>query len=157
MENDYVMKRLLSLFLLSTLLIGCNKQNNTETSHNEPHYAEVEELHIQWNDLFSQSEALYCAYVYSVSCTLCSYLRKDIVEFAKSNSIPFYFIYPSDDIPFVSDPAIADSSLGAKRIEDVYCFSTPTLIEIKDKEVINYLRDYYDIKDYMKRFEPELE
>ena len=154
MENIIVMRHLFPLFMITiTLLCGCNDQYQEVPPEREPHYSEVENLHIEWKDLFSQEDEFYCAYVYSVSCVPCSMLREQVINFAKENHIKFYFIFPSGDIPFVEDPVQADNSLGASKIEDVYCYNTPTLIEITNHTISKYLRDYYEIKGYMESYQ----
>ena len=153
MENSHVMNRLLSLFIMSvTLLTGCNKQKEPTPSGKDPHYNEVEELHIGWKDLFNQEDDVYYAYVYSVSCVPCSSLREQVTTFAKGGYVHFYFVYPSDDVPFIDDSVQADNSLGATKIEDVYCYSTPCLIEISDHVITKYTRDYYEIKTFVESY-----
>ena len=77
------MKRLLPFVLLPIfLLAGCQKNNKNTSSFIEPHYEEVEELHIEWKDLLNQKEEQYFAYVYSVTCTPCSMLREEVINFA---------------------------------------------------------------------------
>ena len=147
------MKRLLPLVLISLFLsTGCQKNNKNTSSFIEPHYEEVEELHIEWKDLLNQKEEQYFAYVYSVTCTPCSMLRAEVISFAKEKKTNFYFIYPSDDIPFTKDENLADASLGKNRIEDVYCYSTPTLIGIDNKTITKYSRDYYEIKGFIESY-----
>ena len=147
------MKRYLLLLIPLILCSGCKKQNNEQSSSfSSPHYNEVEELHIHWNDLFLQKDNEYYAYVYSVTCPPCSSLREEVITFAKSGRISFYFIYPSDDVPFIEDMELAESSLGATEIEDVYCYSTPTLIGITNKTITYYSRDYYNIKNQIESY-----
>ena len=149
------MKKVIPLILLSAaILCGCQKSEEPSTSsYTEPHYSEVEEMHIEWKDLFNQVDDQYYAYVYSVTCTPCSILRQEMIEFAKSGKVHFYFIYPSDDVPFVNDPDLADASLGATSLENVYCYNTPTLIEITAEAVTKYSRDYYEIKSFIESFD----
>ena len=151
MENRDVMKRLLSIFALPIVLLSsCNKQKEPIEPDKDPHYEEVENLHIHWEDLFKQEDDKYYAYVYSVTCVPCSMLREQVTTFAQSGKVKFYFIYPSDSVPFVEDPTIADGSIGATSIENVYCYSTPTLIEINEHTITSYSRDYYEIKNFME-------
>lgn len=148
------MKKLfVPLLIVCFALCGCtNKQGNTSSSFDGPYYKEVEDLHIGWDDLFNQKENQYYAYVYSVTCTPCSMLREEVIEFARSGKVPFYFVNPNDDIPFVNDAETADASLGATSLENVYCLSTPTLIGITDKTVTTYSRDYYQIKGFIESY-----
>ena len=148
------MKKIIPLILITlSSICGCQKKDNSSTSsYVEPHYNEVEELHIEWKDLFNQSENQFYAYVYSVTCTPCSMLRTEITEFAKSGKVKLYFIFPSDDIAFTNDETLADASLGATSLENVYCYSTPTLIEITANAVTKYTRDYYEIKSFIASF-----
>ena len=153
MENRCVMKRLKSLLFIPLIVLsGCAKQKEPEEPKQEPHYEEVENLHIKWENLFNQEDDKYYAYIYSVTCVPCSMLREQVIEFAKASYVHFYFIYPSDEIPFVENPAQADGSIGASSIENVYCYSTPCLIEITDHTITNYSRDHYEIKDFMETF-----
>jgi|GEM_PF-6953436 len=144
---------ILMLLLSSSLLCACN---NTETAvsssraPSKPYYEEVESYHIHWDDLFAQEGNPYYCYIYGLACNACSSLREQATTLAQSSNIPFYFIYPNDDIPFVEAPAIAESSLGATTLDGVSCYSTPTLIEITDHTVTEYLRDYYQIKDFIE-------
>ncbi len=149
------MKKIIPLILITlSSICGCQKKDNSSaSSYVEPHYNEVEELHIEWKDLFNQSENQYYAYIYSVTCTPCSMLRGEITEFAKSGKAHLYFIFPNDDVPFVNDEALADASLGATSLENVYCYSTPTLIEITANAVTKYTRDYYEIKSLIASFD----
>ena len=133
-------------------LAGCGKNKGATSSYNEPHYNEVEEYHIEWKELFNQDNDSYYAYVYSVTCTPCSMLREEIINFAKGHYVNFYFIYPSDDISFTEDSSIADASLGKSSINDVYIYTTPTLIGITNKTITSYSRDYYEIKAFIESF-----
>lgn len=151
------MRKIFALLIVtSALLIGCKKQSKdtsiSESIYKDPHYSEVEDLHIEWKDLFLQSQDDYFAYVYSVTCTPCSMLREQVVEFARRSDVNLYFIYPSDDVPFVKDEDLADSSLGATDIKDVYCYSTPTLIEITNKVVTKYSRSYSEIQSFIESY-----
>ena len=148
------MKKLLPLFLvLFATFSGCAKKNNeegeSEKIYEEPHYNEVEDLHIHWDSLFNQLDDKYYAYVYSVTCTPCSYLREKVTSVAKTGEISIYFVFPSDDVPFTEDMDLALSSLGKEKVEDVYCYSTPTLIEITNKVVTLYSRDYNEINNIL--------
>jgi len=146
------MKHLTLLLASLSLLVGCsNKQeiNDKESTFHEPRYGEVENLHIHWNDLLNKEDDVYYVYVYSVYCTQCSRLREKIVNFAKSNIVKFYFIDPDDDIPFTEDESLIEKSLGANKIEDVYCYILPTLIGISKHEVNYYSKDYNEINDFI--------
>ena len=148
------MKRLFAfLIICSTMLIGCQKQNDTSSSYRyEPYYKEAESFHIEWNDMFKQSEDKYYVYAYSIACVTCSMLREQVINFAKASYVPFYFIYPSDDMVFVDSEEEAFASIGATAIENVSIYTTPTLIEISDKAITTYIRDYYQIKDFLESF-----
>lgn len=148
------MKWFLPLFLVLTCAFsGCSKKEpekeGSNTNYEEPHYNEVEDLHIHWGCLFNQLDDKYYAYVYAVTCTPCSYLREKVTGVAKSGKIKLYFVDPNDDIPFTEDMDLAMSSLGKEKVEDVYCYSTPTLIEITNKVVTLYTRDYYEIDNFL--------
>ena len=143
------------LVILTTTFItlaGCGKEKGITSSNNVPHYNEVEELHIEWNDLFNQNNDSYYAYVYSVTCTPCSMLREQVTSFSKGNYVNFYFVFPNDDIPFVNDENTADASLGKNNINDVYIYNTPTLIGITNKTITSYSRDYYEIKSFIESY-----
>ena len=153
-----IMKRLVLLLLPIVLLGGCSqkeenkKKEETPPSYNEPHYNEVENLHIHWNDLLSKQDGTYYAYVYSVYCTHCSYLREKVVNFASSNVTPFFFIDPNDDIPFTQNMDLVNNSLGANKLEDVYVHMTPTLIGITDHVVSMYAQDYNEISSFIDSY-----
>lgn len=149
------MKRIIALLVLSsTMLVGCQKGNDTSSSSHryEPYYKDVENLHIEWNDMFNQSDDKYYVYAYSVTCTACSMLREEIIDFAKASYVNFYFIYPSDDINFVDTEEEAYASKGATAIENVSIYTTPTLIEITNRTITDYTRDYYEIKHFIESF-----
>ena len=135
-----MMKKILLFLLPITLLSGCQKNN--EPSHKEPHYQEVEEYHIEWKDIFSQQQDKYYVYVYSIACPQCSALREDITNIAKKGFAHLYFVYPDDDIAFTRNEEEADNSLGASSLENVYIYTTPTLMEFTNKEITSYTRDY---------------
>ena len=143
---------LLMLLLSSSLLCACNVETPVSSSRepSKPYYQEVESYHIHWEDLFAQQGSPYYCYIYGLACHACSSLREQVTTLAQSNNIPFYFIYPNDDIPFAETPSIAESSLGATTLEGVSCYSTPTLIEITDHTVTQYLRDYDQIKNFIE-------
>ena len=146
------MKRGLVL-LLSSLLCACNNVEapvSSSSQNNGPLYLEVEDLHIHYEDLFAQQGSPYYCYIYGLACQACSSLRESIVNLARIESIHFYFIYPNDDIPFAETPSQADASLGASDIQDVYCYSTPTLIEISDHIITQYLRDVAEIQNFIE-------
>ena len=151
------MRKLLPLILLIPFsLCGCEKKEQEKKEepeqYVEPHYNEVEDLHINWSDLFNQSETTYYAYVYSVTCTPCSYLREKVTEVAKSGKTSLYFVMPSDDVTFTTDLDLAMSSLGKEDVKDVYIYSTPTLIEITNKVISLYTREYSEIDNFLNSF-----
>ena len=147
------MRKIFSLLLLIPFAIsGCKekpKEEEKDTPYKEPIYTEVEDLHIEWKDLFNQKEDKYYAYFYYITCSWCSYLRPNITEVAKSGKETIYFVYPSEELQFTEDLDVAMSSLGKDKVEDVYLYSTPCLIEIKDKVVSMYTRDYYEIENFI--------
>ena len=149
------MKKVIPLIMImTTMLCGCQKQgDSTTSSYTEPHYNEVEDLHIEWKDLFNQTDNQYYAYVYSVMCTPCSMLREQVTTFARSGKAHFYFITATEDVPFVDSADQADASLGATSLEGVYCYNTPTLREITADAVTKYSRDYYEIKAFIESFD----
>lgn len=148
-----VMKRLIYLLLPLILLTGCHQKNSEEqSSKKDPFYNEVENLHIEWKDMFLDKEEPFYVYVYSITCPPCSSLREQVVTFAQANYVPFYFVYPSDDVVFADDIETAENSIGATKIEDVSIYSTPTLIGINNKEVTYYTRDYYAIKNFIESY-----
>ena len=151
------MKRFLSLLLVSvSLLGGCKKEpeKKEEETHEfvEPHYNEVEDLHIHWNALFDQPEEDYYVYVYFVMCTACSSIREQITSVAKSGEVKIYFVYPSDDVPFTDDLDVANASLGQSNLENVNVYMTPTLIEVKNKVISTFTNDYSTIKNFLDSF-----
>ena len=151
------MRKLLPLILLvSFSLCGCKEKeqekNGEPAERVEPHYNEVEDLHINWLDLFNQNEGTYYAYVYSVTCTPCSYLREKVTAVAKSGKTFLYFVMPSDDVPFTTDLDLAMSSLGKEDVKEVYVYSTPTLIEITNKVISMYTREYSEIENFLNSF-----
>ena len=148
-----VMKRFIVLLLPLILLVGCRQKNNEEqSSKKDPFYNVVEDLHIEWKDMFLDKEEPFYVYVYSITCPPCSSLREQVVNFAQADYVPFYFVYPSDDIVFVDDVETAENSIGATRIEDVSIYNTPTLIGISNKKVTSYTRDYYAIKNFIESY-----
>ena len=147
------MRKLLPLVLLIPFaLSGCNKKPQEEennTKYEEPIYQEVEDLHIEFKDLFNQKEDKYYAYFYFVTCSWCSYLRPQITEIAKSGNPTIYFVFPSEELPYTDDLDLALSSQGKDKLEDVYLYSTPCLIEITNKIITMYTRDYYEIENFL--------
>ena len=149
------MRKLLVLLLLAPFVLsGCNQKPQEEpkeedTAYVEPHYNEVDDLHINWRDLFNQKEDKYYAYVYFVTCTMCSNIRPLITSVAKSGDISLYFVYPSEEIPFTDSEEQSASSLGKDKVEDVYIYMTPTLIEITNKVITMFTRDYYEIENFL--------
>ena len=147
------MRKLLPLVLLiSFTLSGCSKKPQEEennTTYKEPIYQEVEDLHIEFKDLFNQKEDKYYAYFYFVTCSWCSYLRPQITEVAKSGNSTIYFVFPSEELPYTDDLDLALSSQGKDKLEDVYLYSTPCLIEITNKIITMYTRDYYEIENFL--------
>lgn len=146
------MKRILPLLFVSISLLsscGANEETSASTSK-KPYYIEVENLHIEWKDLFNQNNN-YFVYIYSLGCYTCSMLREDVINYALKEDTNFYFVYPEDDIAFTNDEELAKASIGATSIENVYCYVTPTLIEINNGIVVTYLNDYYQIRDIVKK------
>ena len=141
------MKKILSLLILPILLLtGCHIE---EPSYQEPYYEEVKDLHINWIDLFNVELDTYYVYIYSVTCIQCSALRDDLVNYARKENSHLYFVYPSEDITFTNDEELALSSLNKSNLEDIYIYTTPTLMEINKKIVSLYNKDYYEIRNIL--------
>lgn len=147
------MKHIFTVFIvLFTLLNQCSQNNKEQEEKKEPHYVEVEEYHINWSDLFVQEDDTYYVYVYSIACVYCSQIREKITDLAKKELVDLYFVYPSDDITFINDEEKAYSSIGASKIEDVYIYTTPTLMKISDKIIEEYTRNYDEINAFLDSY-----
>lgn len=146
------MKHFFALLFIPLLTLSQCGDNNTTSAHREPHYEEVEDLHIEWDDLFSQNNDKYYVYFYGIGCGYCSALREDMTSLARSGKETIYFMYPSDDVQFTDNLSIAVNSLGATSIEDVYLYSTPTLMKIKNKTITEYIREYNTIRDFIDSY-----
>ena len=143
------MKKLLLITTLInlTLLTSCVSIKVSELTKQD--YKDIEQYKITWKDLFSQANSEYFVYIYSVSCSHCNDIKRDIINFVLNQTYPTYVIEYNKEIPISS---YVEDSIGSTRFEYVSIIGTPSLLQIVEgvlslnvagsKEILQILSSY---------------
>ena len=119
------------LLFTCLLLTGCGATNTKPEKQYD--YEDVTR-HIDWYDSFDQEENEYLVYYYSDTCSHCSRIKNDIIEYYFSNIETLYFVNTNQNSVFGKTKDLT----GLSDIESFYIFGTPFLIRFKDWKISDY-------------------
>ena len=138
------MKKLIIYLTLILSLSSCGFKTNKIYD-----YQDVENLKIQWNEVFNLAKVDYFVYIYSQTCYYCVNIKQEIITFALSDKYPTYFIEYTDDIEICYD---ISKTLLKDNIDEICILGTPTLLDIQNnclmnnivggQKIINFLENY---------------
>ena len=143
------MRNFIYFLTISILLVGCNasssKSNSNHSCLSKDTSKNLETNLIKWNDILSQQQYEYHAYVYSETCYYCLKLKPFIEEIKKTNTV--YYVEFNESIPIKNE---IGSLKGVEDVNSLYILGTPTLFKIKDKKIEECLIGYNQIETYIK-------
>ncbi len=142
---------LLAGLVVTPLLVACTsneQENNLSTSINYD-YDMVSDYHISFQDILSQEDDEYFAYIYSKSCRHCMNIKNEVIEFALGGHYPLYFVTYSNEIKVTRD---IDSTIGAKDVNDIAILGTPTLLQIENASLIMNVAGEEDVLDVLNSY-----
>ncbi|MGM9874098.1 MAG: hypothetical protein ACI31G_04195 [Bacilli bacterium] len=126
--------------LLLPIFTSCHKNNDESSLLNNAKnhsYEEVKDYFITFDEIFLKEEYSYYVYFFSYQCVHCNNIKNEVIEYAlNENNERIYFIHFESDFPRCDD--IHFSLVGINKIEDVCLVGTPSLLEIKDKQISEY-------------------
>ena len=120
-------KNLFTLLLLTIPSISCKPSTLQDKVPYD--YDDFLSSHLNWEDIFSPNEEDYYVYVYSKTCGHCIQIKEDVLEYAFTSIISFYFVEYVNQIP--GDYDVSDT-IGATEYSMVSILGTPTLLEIRN-------------------------
>ena len=126
--------RLLFVSLTSLAIVAsCSPSIDTTNIENAIEQEEYINNHeILWLDVLKQEENNYLVFIYSETCGHCHDMMDEIIDFAKSEILPTYFINTrNSNIPITKE--IHENILD---INELSIIGTPTILEIENKVVI---------------------
>ena len=144
MGNEKNILAILCFLATSPSLVCCSSKSK------EVYFNSNQIRKIEWNELLDQEICHYLCLVFSDSCGHCR-------EVLNSEQLPklvteqcIFGINQSPSIPTFPHP---EFTIGETDINDVWIYAVPTLIEIKDKTVINNVYGSDDVLSLMYSFQ----
>jgi len=121
---------------LTLLLASCeigNEAIDYSTDENLYEYElEYPKSFILWDQLLSQNNDEYFAYVFSYDCFYCKEVKSEIISFYDLGIYPIYFIEYNNKVPIEHNTLL---TIGEKDINNVFIRGTPSLLFIKKGEI----------------------
>lgn len=131
------MKKLSFLFI-PLLLCSCTLQKTY-------HYVDAIDRYISYYDVFYQKHNQYYIYIYSSFCGHCRELESDIVYYAINHDNFFLLEYTNK----IKTGSNYYESIGVHEMEQVIIPGTPTILNIKEKTLIDILVGENNIKNFI--------
>ena len=138
------MKRFLFLLLSIASLVGCSTPKTSEKATYD--YDDIQ-THIEWNEVFSQSDSDYLVYFYSLTCGHCKEMKEDILSYYFKNKPVMYFVETSNSKDARFGPG--GELKGISDVDNFFIFGTPFLIRVITKKVSEYYSGVKQIRDYI--------
>lgn len=135
------MKIFKKLSIMVLTLFYCSSCN-LNFSSKEYDYSMIENLKIEWTNLFLQSKVSYFVYIYQEHCFYCNELKNEIISFALNEIYPTYFIKYSIEIPIDND---IENTINATTVEKVFIKGVPTLLKIERSTLTLNIAGYNEI------------
>ena len=126
--------RLLFVSLTSlAIVVSCSPSRETTNNKNVIEQEEIiKNQSISWFDALNQKENNYIVFVYSETCGYCHDMMDEIIDFAKSEILPTYFINAQKN----EVPVFAEIKGNIASIDELGILGTPTILEVENKVVI---------------------
>lgn len=126
--------RLLFVSLTSlAIVVSCSPTRDITNNKNAIEQQEFIINHqIPWLQALNQEENHYIIFVYSETCGYCHDMMDEIIDFAKSEILPTYFINAQNyEVPIYREIKESITSIDGLGI-----LGTPSILEIENKVVI---------------------
>lgn len=130
-------QKFFTVFLTIFLLQSCDvsqkqldiKSNNSVEITQNHDYSEVKNKTINFDEIFKQKNEQYFVYFYSLTCSHCSLIKNQMIEYGLNHE-NIYFVQASEDVKISEN---TDSVVGATSIEEISILGYPSLLEIEQK------------------------
>ena len=126
--------RLLFVSLTSlAIVVSCSPTRDITNNKNAIEQQEFIINHqIPWLQALNQEENHYIIFVYSETCGYCHDMMDEIIDFAKSEILPTYFINAQNN----EVPIYREIKENITSIDGLGILGTPSILEIENKVVI---------------------
>ena len=124
--------------------MGCSTPKTSEKVTYD--YDDIQ-THIEWNEVFSQSDSDYLVYFYSLTCGHCKEIKEDILSYYFKNKPVMYFVETSNSKDARFGPG--GELIGIGDVDNFFIFGTPFLIRVITKKVSEYYSGVKQITDYI--------
>lgn len=132
-----MVQKFFTVFLTIFLLQSCDvsqkqldiKSNNSVEITQNHDYNDVKNKTINFDEIFKQKNEQYFVYFYSLTCSHCSLIKNQMIEYGLNHE-NIYFVQASEDVKISES---TDSVVGATSIEEISILGYPSLLEIEQK------------------------
>lgn len=116
-------------FSLLFLLTSCSVADNDSSIH-KYEYSEINDMKINYLDVFVQPEDCYYIYYYQENCYHCHGIKSKVIHFALSAQYSFYFVEVKEDYGFLS--RTKEDTIGTNDPMQAFALMTPQLSLVVD-------------------------
>lgn len=126
--------RLLFVSLTSlAIVVSCSPTRDITNTKSAIEQQEIViKQQIPWLEALNQKENHYIIFVYSPMCGYCHDMMDEIIDFAKSEILPTYFINTQNN----EVPIYQEINKNIASIEELGILGTPSILEIENKVAI---------------------
>ena len=126
--------RLLFVSLTSlAIVVSCSPTRDITNTKSAIEQQEIViKQQIPWLEALSQKENHYIIFVYSPTCGYCHDMMDEIIDFAKSEILPTYFINTQNN----EVPIYQEINENIASIDELGILGTPSILEIENKVAI---------------------
>lgn len=115
--------------------------------HHGFEYSDIADRIIRWEGIFDIDENNYFIYLYSPYCGHCQEIKKQVLLYAFCGEVDMYFIEISEEVTFGSD---IELTIGATSTEQLWILGYPSLLEIKNANLIANIAGAKGIKEKLR-------
>ena len=116
-------------FTLLLLLTSCSAVDNDSSIH-KYEYSEINDMKINYLDVFVQPENCYYIYYYQENCYYCHGIKSKVIHFALNTQYSFYFVEVKEDYGFLS--RTKEDTIGTNDPMQAFALMTPQLSLVVD-------------------------
>ena len=126
--------RLLFVSLTSlAIVVSCSPTRDITNNKSAIEQQEiVAKQQISWLEVLNQEDNHYIIFVYSETCGYCHDMMDEIIDFAKSEILPTYFINTQNN----EVPIYQEINENIASIDELGILGTPSILEIENKVAI---------------------